>query len=579
MTKAVWVAAFVALAPLLLQEPARAKEPEAKKPKAPPPDAAKVVVRGRSLADALQITCQPAWADADNLRPVILVFDVTEAMQASQDRIEDALDELEERRTKDWQFVRLGAKPTETGDDQSDVSTRLTALFSKPLEGKSTVELLRQTLRGASPDTVLVYLADERFEDDCELEALIRDLGKKQATISVIGREAAFGHAWDDGIKPFELRISDEPSPRGGDKWHFGDVGRNPFRSSHRAPWHGGESAFPGIPYRWKGHWETAFNDYDWSFADMSHDERDGEYSNTKQSLPAGFGPYGLMRAAGVSGGRYCLVAWRDGGRRNVKYDYSRCNLFAPDLRSRKEILRDKKNPFLRATMAAWHALLEANDNLIDITPPLSRNARGPRKIKYLESLDTTLWYIWKTPGMRDEFTKAAGLVLTTLDRALEPLDKALDVERDVPAHLRRYEADALLMRHICRIARFEVRESLRASKDLAPRARRKGASPGVTHRDWVKAGRDADKPKIDTKYEPWDEETGRRLLAERNELLRRFAGTPWGEQIGLNAIRASEPNWWGDPERSKHKKRKKPKAPPAAPGGSSSGGPSTGGG
>ena len=575
----VWRGFGVSLVVLLLA----ANTVEAKKA-APGPDATQVIVRGRKLVDALEIACQPAWSDPKKRRPVVVIVDATETMKSAEERLITAFEALDERgaaAAKSWRFARLGSKPGKTGK-LSDVAKRLKALFSKSVKGVSTAALLRASVKSAPKGAVIVYLADARFEDDCQLETLIKDLRRKKATFSVLGGEAAFGRAWDDGIKP--LGHPPEDTERGSDVWYFDDVGRNPFASSHDAPWHGGESAFPGMPYRWSwSHWETAFNDYDWSIAGLGHDDSDKKKTHTEYPLPAAFGPYGLMRAAGVTGGRYALMGWGPAGRRNVKYDYARCNLIPPDLRARADILRDvKRNKYLRATIAAWHTLLEAGDDIVDHTPPLEQNMKTARAIERTLRRDLGVRYIWESPKEQAGLLKGAPEAIEILTRAMKRLDEALQVQGDVPADLRRYEADARLLRHACHVTRFQLQETLLACAELPKDLwkKKKGGRPGIVSPDWVVPGRDPDKPAFRNK--PWDPDAAKRVLAERNELLLRFAGTPWGEQVAMNSIQTGEPNWWEDipPTKYKKEKGKRPEPPPTRPGGGSSGGgPTTGGG
>lgn len=550
---------------------------------APAPDAAKVVVRGRTLADALEIACQPAWAQPKKLRPVVLIFDVTPNMKAATERIGAALAELtkRERKAKGWRVARLGAKPGKARPEASELGGHIPDVVSRSIEGRSTVALLRQTLASIRKYSVVVYLADWRFEDDFELEALIKDLSKKKVTFSVVGSEAAFGRGWDDGIKRTEDLLASDKS-RGGDREHFGDIGRNPFAGSDDAPWHGGEVALPGIPYLWSwNHWKTELSDYDWYNSDLvSREDKDAEMSHTNMPLPSGFGPYGLMRAAGVTDGRYVLAGWGTGGRRNVKYDYARCNLFAPDLRAREAIRKDlKRNRYLRATLAAWHILLEAGDDLIEIRPPFDARLKTP------SSVDTFfqsggVGFIWDNKAEYRQFAKAAPVAVKVLDRAIKRLDKGLKGD-DVPEHLRRYHADAQVLAHICRVVRFELREclSLELPKDLWA----KGGRPGILRLAWVRPGRDPDNPRLRSSAQIWDEATANALLAERSDLLRRLRGTPWGEQIAINEINYATANWWDKTKPGEYLKgsRRKPKPPPPKRpgGGSSGGGPTTGGG
>lgn len=255
------------LALLCVATPADAKK------YAPGPDATQVVVRGRTLAEALEIACQPAWENPKKLRSVVLIFDATPALKAAATRIGDAFKELAKRdcKAKDWRTARLGAKVGKSSRRVSELPKRLRFVLSKPPQESSTFGMLRSTLKSVRKGAVVVYLADAHFEDDAGLEGVVAELSRKKATLSVIGGEAAFGHAWDDGIKRDEHQFSKNRT-RGNHPYYFNDIGRNPFASSDPLPWHGGETAFPALPYEWgwRG-WETRFSDYNFS-TDLDRD-------------------------------------------------------------------------------------------------------------------------------------------------------------------------------------------------------------------------------------------------------------------------------------------------------------------
>jgi hypothetical protein len=114
--------------------------------------------------------------------------------------------------------------------------------------------------------------------------------------------------------------------------------------------------------------------------------------------IPSGFGPYGLMRAAGSTGGCYVLWGWVQGDTAPLHFDYGKCDLFPPDLRSRPEILADlPRRPLAQALLQAWATMADVQPGLVRQTPPL----RGavPSPITYLGGF--MVLGIFETPAAR----------------------------------------------------------------------------------------------------------------------------------------------------------------------------------
>ena len=207
--------------------------------------------------------------------------------------------------------------------------------------------------------------------------------------------------------------------------------------------------------------------------------------------LPSSFGPYGLMRAAGVTGGRYVLFSWNPSGRKTVQYEYSRCNLFPPDLRSRKAILRDlRDNPWARSMLAAWWTLAKARVEVLEQLPPLRENLRSACR---MDRTPHVAWIptSWDGPGEQKQCVRLATQAAEVLDQALKILDGGLadggEPQTDID---QRHHAEALLFRHAVRVARFELRETADVAKDVKRSAfKKKNESPGIHDESWVRRG------------------------------------------------------------------------------------------
>lgn len=616
------------------------------------PDATQIVVRGRSkLAEALEPACHAASADGA-ARPLAFIVDVTPNTADDAAAFADALEALvpRVRAVPTWQVAALGRRFLKPRSSARALRPDIATVLGKETPVVSTVEALRasvKSLKAKAP--VIVFLADWHFEDDADLESLLKDLKRKEATFSVVGSEAAFDRGWNDGIKHGSELL--DASPMGFDMdLHFKGVGRSPFgRADHDAPWHGGESAYPHIAYRWHWrHWKTMFSAFDWELARLDEDPDDPpfgepptdpeelkrwledlrkrlppgggpppglpglppggpddggappgpppgpppddgltqEEKNIEFPLPSAFGAYGMMRLAGMTGGRYVLYSFNPKGRRRVKYDYARCNLFPPDLRSRAEILKSLRgNPCARAMIEAWNLLAEADGDLAQITPPLKANARTPRSIDYMARA-TPFSYHWENRSAQKQFQRRVPDLIRILDRALKILDHALaDSPEPPPGPERRYEAAARYFRHMVHVVRFELAEAQVAAKDVPADAwKHEDKDPGLSDRRWIRQGRDPERLRVDESMRPFDEEAGRQVMEERKALLKRFQGTPLGEQLALNTVDTCRPTWWRHTDELPETGRSptestddKPK-PPRVPGGpSGGGGPTTG--
>ncbi len=398
--------------------------------------ASQVVVRGKKTLE-LAIRAAMPTAVAGAPPPVVaFVVDVTPNVVKRGEVLRSTLARLRE----DAGFAReirvtsigksLGAAPKTPEDLQKSVAT----VLKKETPVVNTMLELRKSLAALREPAVAVYLCDWRFEDDFQVDALAQDLLDRQVVLSVVGTEAAFGRAWTDGTVGVGDRMSGR-TPITGE--YFPGIGRSPFgRPAADAPWHGGDSAYPALPYRYNEFlWTTEFQKpskpitlnpppkdapggMDGPTPDEAEEPEDlgarlgfpsvAEMADASRTypIPSGFGPYGLMRLCAVTGGRYVLWSWNPGGRARVTYDYGRCDLFGADLRSRERILSEvTTDPIAAATLAAWHALLAA-DGVVDQTPPLDKDGKTARAIDDTPGSADFRW-TWGSPvGSGERFAR-----------------------------------------------------------------------------------------------------------------------------------------------------------------------------
>ncbi len=315
----------------------------------------------------------------------------------------------------------------------------------------------------------------------------------------------------------------------------------------------------------------------------------DPELMSREFPLPSSYGPYGLMRAAGVTGGRYVLWSWNPSGRRNVVYEYTRCNLFPPDLRSRKEIFSDlRRNGWARAILTTWCALLTEGTDVLYHWPAVEKNLRSPRAMDRYWNPDFAL-SLWRNPSEQVAFVRATRRHLAAIDAALGLLDAGIEAagEPATPPQ-QRFHAEALLFRHALRVTRFELAEEIRASELITRAEWKQKVEHGVGPESWVRRGRDPERMRF-WDDEPFDRAAGDVLVEERKALLARLRGTPLGEELALNTIDTARPLTYEradkvpgtgrSPTESEDTPQPTPRPTPKPPGsGSGGGGPATGG-
>lgn len=542
--------ARLALAALLALSPWAFSAPDAGGPRAD-----LVVLRGsRDLAAAVSAAVGPAGGAEGARRCVVLILDVTENTAKAGPQLAEALERLAATNPAPgaWSIARLGEPvgPALPGPDR--LRPLLQPLLARPTPVLSTVAALRQTLASVrTPRCAVVYLADWRFDDDEHLEAFVTALSRGEHTFSVVGSEAAFGRAFNDGFREASDRWASKAA--GQEQPYEPGIGRDPFGPGEPLePWHGGDTTHPGRPYRWAAPWwKSEFSPGDLEpsgagtrapleelarrlpgFAGGGGAAPEPGAAFRRVPLPSAFGPYGLMRAAATSGGRYVLWSWNPAGRAGVTYDYGRCNLFAPDLRARDAVRGSlSRDPCASACVEGWHALLEVEGALLEQTAPLTRSfgAQALEVTRPLEALRLT----WTRKAERDAFVKAADDLRAALDQAARALDQGLAREADAAP---RHAADARLFRHVVEVARFEVGEAQAAARAVPAADFEEGAAVTLREEPWIRPGRDPERIETTTAL-PLDAAAAERVRAARAEHLRRFAGTPFGEEVALNPV------------------------------------------
>lgn len=502
---------------------ARDPAPKPAPPAAAPVASAVVVRRQASLDDAFRL----ALGRAEGLSAtsgVLVVADPTDGLRAAVPAISTALAALSATpgRPAIWQAAVLGRGPSAPIDDPAGLGARLGAALAtakRPTLGPDTLSALRASIgRAKGAGGLVVYLAHARFEDAVDLEGFVEELRKARRTLCVIGPEAAFERAWKD-VLPTTQEILDNPGRR-----TFPDVGTNPFPPEDpKAPWRGGDTAYPPIPYLFTvtSRWDTAF----------------GPPGGPSVAVPSGYGPYGLMRACGLTGGAYILWGWTAGAGTSFRFDYARCNLFPPDLRARAAILDDvRRRPLAFALLRAWDALALAG--VADHTAPIQGTAGRP--MAEVRGLDFWLSGVFESARDRDESVASARSSLGELDGVLIALTEAIrgagDPKDDVD---RRYRADADLLQQALEAIRFRTHEYILWSSSLPAKAWRvkRSKSPYVEDEIWIEGADDV----VDVRPRPGvvvqSPADAERLMASRRAFLERYRGTPFGAIVAKNDV------------------------------------------
>jgi hypothetical protein len=130
-----------------------------------------------------------------------------------------------------------------------------------------------------------------------------------------------------------------------------------------------------------------------------------------------------------------------------VTYDYSRCDLFPPDLRARDAIRADvARRPLAKALNAAWHTLADGRHGVARVTPPLDADHRRAQEMEELRRTDD-LGFTWPDAAAQRAFLRTAADVIVDLDDVLAQLDTALRGAEGRPDDVDlRYLADAIYL-------------------------------------------------------------------------------------------------------------------------------------
>jgi hypothetical protein len=286
------------------------------------------------------------------------------------------------------------------------------------------------------------------------------------------------------------------------------------------------------------------------------------------------------MRAVAETGGRYVLWSWNPAGRTTVTYEYGRCDLFAPDLRSRREILADLRGrPLARALTRAWHLVANEKLRIAATTPPFER--RGSMPIEMTESRGFGLHHSWRAPGDHARMLKLCEHMMTALDAAIRTLNGAIGKGAQ-DAQDRRFLADARLFRHTLLVHRFSIGEALAVARKLPSDAwKDKDLIPGIESVTWIRE--EYVEGAIETELvELHERDRAAELIEQRRRYLERFRGTPFGELVARNRVYTYQLVWRrtdnGRPSRRSPAQSDKEPGP-TTPGGSAGGGSTTGGG
>lgn len=606
----------LALMPLADLQPAIAG------PAAELPEARQVVVRrSKDLTSAIKAAFG-ARSDAA-AGTGLLVIDVTPHTRKQAIDIIGALHELDGQAglPSKWQAAVLGKRFDAAPTRAAQAAGSIQKLVGQNLAVQDTNRALRDTIKSFSGrGGTVIYLADWRFEDDHDLSKLVRLLAAKQLAFGVVGSEAAFGRGWNDGtldmrdqLENGALVVKDSSKQ----KLYDDAIGRRPFGPfDPKAPWHGGDTAYPHVPYRFSDRmWETVFDpsilgfgkakdgmpsiddikngDMEDLLERLGRDKKVFESSSGRRTaLPSAYGPHGLMRAVALRGGRYVLWSWNPQHRASLTYDYARCDQFGPDLRSRTEIRKDaSRRPLARALLKAWDAIGSKYNALAKHTAPLDKSGTRPQSIDLLERSATTLPTMWMDKGQYKEFLRKAKHWRTAAAAAARTLGKALrGVKEPLDAPDRRYAADAALLRHIAQVLHFELSEALAAAATVSDDAwKDPDTYPGIRPTPWIQRGDDPENIQT-TDAKVFGTKLGDELKDERAAHLRKFRGTPFGVQVAANTVetwilttgKKMKPGTGQlqPPGRTPSESTGNPPVPsPRPPGGSSGGaGPSSGG-
>jgi hypothetical protein len=574
------------------------------------PPARNVVVRGgKDLADLLARATADAWRDPAKIRPVAFVVDVTPFTQLAHVELKLGLDRLGDKVLSldgKWRIAPLGGSLSKSVRHPSKLPTFVDRVLAKETHHVNTFRALSRTLSSFNDrGGVIVYLADWRFEDDERLEAFIDTLKKRGQSLRVIGSESCFARPFLDGLYPEGYGT---PLGRGQWKQFEEGIGRNPFGPENpNAPTHTGDTAWQHIPIRWREPpWQTEFHarlpeallsrlrryarerkargesDPEDLLARLPKPDQTDREENYFYPLSSAWGSYGLMRACAETSGHYYLWSFNPFGRSEIRYDYSRCNQFPPDLRPRKTIHAEiPARPLAAALVKAWHHLASSQVRVADASPQLKRDLRTaqPKEQPYGENW---LRWTWHERADRQMFLARAPRHLAAMDSAIWLLKGAVATVKPKDDADARYKADAELLLAITTFLRFELAEAIAAAeKATGDLWTDPNLVPGLTTETFIPRERDPAAVRgHDVKLHHPDE--GPRMIEVYRTHLRRYGGTPFGELVARNDVNTyrvvRRPTSVGKPDKKTPSQSNDPGKGTPTPGGSGGAGPSTGG-
>ena len=453
-----------------------------------------------------------------------------------------------------------------------------------------------EQLGDADEGTVRTVLAMTDRGAECEdnVEETREALLDAGVSFYCIGPEAGFERAW---VQAFKARIDKKKNLTE----RFNPM---PRKAEDGALYYGSEVAFGLVPYNWE--FQLAQTAFVWV--------RPPAYP-----VPSGFGYWSLATLCHATGGRYFIydfgipansaarTAKKKKKKRKQLYNYARLALLAPDLRSRRQILKSlNKDWRASAVVRIWEHLADESVPILQERGTLE--ARGttlvPRPARAVRATASPLtWY----SDMKDvrASLKLARERIGALEQALKWWRAANAKERDAEGRRRglseRLEADFQLMGVQLRKLRFhwgEVLAGLKAIRTLDVSYRRVRLLKKV-----LVVGVGPPTLPIDLGDK---ERNGRfaELCLSMQKMSAQFEGTPWSvilnkgvtlsfvkdvhviEDEARNKSTRTRPerdgSGKGKKKKDKKKKKKKPKRsappPPGPRPGSGAGGPTSGG-
>ncbi|MEN8151490.1 MAG: hypothetical protein ABFS86_16860 [Planctomycetota bacterium] len=513
----------------------------------------RIVVRGRTdLVGLLRDATRDAWREGREPRAVAIVVDVTPFTQLAAPQIRTALEKIGEEHLNlggEWAIGALGRPMRKSVRHPSALVHQVSAVLESETRERLVFRALRRSLANFRDPGVVVYLADWRLEDDIGLEGFITELQRRKQSLSVIGTEGCFTRGWNEAFFPRHKADAAQKYEPG--------IGRHPFgRPDPEEPWHCGDTAWPHVPWHFRvPHFHTVFTTghgrsgtEEEPFLDREEYAKPellearlrqvtGDVEGLGYPLASSFGPWPLMRACAQTGGKYFIFSFNPYGRTDVQYDFARCNHFAPDLRSRKEIFADaRRRPLARGLMKAWEMLGNRKFEIAAITAPLTPTG-SPLPMVEVNALHC-MSCAWCKKEQHTHFLRVARENRENLVQVARVLDAALAAPRKADAVDRRYRADAEYLRHIVAIYRFEIGEAIAAAETVTPADWDDDRTfPGIVPKVWIRSGSDPDQVKTADDLGAQRGDAGREIAELRRAFLRRYGGTPFGELVGRNHV------------------------------------------